>query len=423
MKVLFVQPHTSVILETLWGKLSRKLNFFPNLQIQQLAASTPKDHKIKIIDERHKRIDFNEPCDLVVMHFRTEDAVRTYEVADEFRQNGKTVILGGWHPTALPEEAKQHADSVLVGETEITWPKLLKEYKNGSLQPFYIQEKPVDPSIIPAARRDVGDSFFPIARIQATRGCPHQCEFCRIPYMEGKTLRKRPIENVIEELKSIRQKFLFFTDASLTLDPEYSKSLFREMKGLHKKFCCGGNPDILSEDDEFLKLAQDAGCIAWYVGFESISQETIDTLGKKTNRVCEYASTVKKIHDNHMAVFGSFNFGFDTDTPDVFEETLKAMYDLKLNMAEINVLTPFPGTPLFTRLDKEGRILTRNWVKYNEGEVVFKPKNMSELELFQNVIEVCDKFAFLQYNSKRIVESMKLGFYPFLITLFQTLFW
>jgi len=390
-----------------------------------LAAVTPKEWKTKIIDERHEEIDFNETCDIVSIYFNTLDANRSYEIADEFHRHGKTVVLGGYHPTVLPEEAKQHADSVVIGEPELIWPQLLKDYENEGLKPFYKQETPIDPRLIPAAKRNIGNSLFPIAQIQATRGCPIGCEFCRVPVFEGTTLRKRPIENVIEEIKSIPQKFLFFLDASLTLDPEYSKNLFNEMKGLGKKFCCCGNTDVLGRDDEFLKLAKEAGCMIWYVGFETISQEIIDRLGKKTNKVEEYPVVVQKIHEYKMAVSGSFIFGFDEETLDLYNRTHQAVNEWGVELLETNILTPFPGTSLFNKMEKEGRIITKNWVKYNEGELVYKLKNNIPVEKFMSETwRITKEYNWDNfYNIERLKKRLKLGFYPFIAAMFQAHFW
>ena len=425
MKILFIQPHVASIIQTRWGRISRKLFFFPNLQVLQLAAVTPKEWKIEIIDERHEKIDFNKTCDIVSIYFNTLDANRSYEIADEFRRRGKTVVLGGYHPTALPEEAKQHADSVVIGEAELIWPQLLKDYENGGLKPFYKQETPIDPRLIPAAKRNIGNSLFPIAQIQATRGCPIGCEFCRVPVFEGTTLRKKPIENVIEEIKSIPQKFLFFLDASLTLDPEYSKNLFNEMKGLGKKFCCCGNTDVLGRDDKFLKLAKEAGCILWYVGFETMSQEIIDKLGKKTNKVEEYPIVVQKIHEYKMAVSGSFIFGFDEETLDLYNRTHQAVNEWGIEIFETGILTPFPGTSLFNKMEKEGRIITKNWVKYNEGELVYKLKNNIPVEKFMSETwRITKEYNWDNfYNIERLKKRLKLGFYPFIAAMFQAHFW
>ena len=418
-----------------FGPLVFILDYY--LVAQQIAAVTPKKHSMKLIDERFETIDFEEDCDVVVLTFPTGYSTRAYEVADEFRKKGKTVVMADYHASVMPEEAKEHADSILIGEVELSWPHFLKDFQKGEIKPYYKQEKPVDPAIIPPANRELIKKFHrPLARIQATRGCPINCEFCRIPAFEGTTYRKRPVENVIKEIKSIRQKFLFFADGSLTLDPEYTKALFKQMKGLRKRFFCCGNADVLNVDDELLKLAKKAGCIAWYVGFESVNQNTIDLLNKKTNVVEKYKSVVQKIHDHGIAVCGSFIVGFDNDTFDDFDNIIDAMYDLKMDHIELNILTPFPGTPLFKRLDKEGRILTKNWFHYREGQsgtnIPFQPKNMTREELTnEGRLRIFDHW----YGSKDInlkeyirrrlsffKEGLKIGFYPFMYRVFGYFF-
>ena len=208
-----------------------------------------------------------------------------------------------------------------------------------------------------------------------------------------------------------------FYDTSLTINPSYSKTLFKKMIGLNKKFFCNGNSDVLARDKELVSLSKEAGCLAWLVGFESVSQETIDEVGKKTNKVDEYFQTVKNIHDNKMAVIGDFMFGFDTDTPDVFDETLKVIKELKIDIADFCMLTPFPGTPIFNKLEKEGRILTKNWPQYSLKNVVFEPKNMTPDELIQGLRKMYYEFYSTPYTAKRIVRSLKLEIYPFFLVL------
>lgn len=329
-------------------------------------------------------------------------------------------MLGGPHPTGLPEDAIKHADIVLIGEAEITWPQLLKDIESDNTKKFYRSDSRITPERIPPPRREIiKKHFFPIARIQATRGCPYDCDFCAVKNIEGKILRKRPIDNVVSEIKSIPQKFLKFSDASLTTDPEYTKDLFKAMKGLHKKFTCFGNQNVLYEDEELLKHAKKAGCVAWYVGFESINQHTIDRIGK-LNNVKDYSETTKKIHKHGIAVSGSFILGFDEDTKESINKTLKQMYKLNLDLAEINILTPFPGTSLYNRLDKEGRIINKTWFNYREGQpgtvVVFQPKNMTPEEL-QKQSDMFFRNWYLARNSViRISKSVSFGFYPFIFT-------
>ncbi len=391
------------------------------IHLQQVAAVTPEKHSIDFIDERFDKIDYTKDYDLVGITCVTGYANKVYEIADNFRKHGKRVVLGGPHPSALPDEAKDHSDSVVIGEAEELWPKLLNDFENNQLKDTYRQELKIPGEKIPCPRRDIIKRHkFPIARVQATRGCPNNCDFCGIKVVEGNKLRKRPVENVISEIKSLPQKFIKFSDASLTLDPEYTKDLFRQLKGLKKRFTCFGNQDVLCEDDELLKIARKAGCIAWYVGFESISQETLNNIGKNTNKVKDYIKTTKKIHDNKMLVSGSFIFGFDEDTPSTFKETPKLMDKMKIDLAEINLLTPFPGTPLFERFDREGRIINKVWFNYREGQPgtvpVFQPKNFT-MDEFQKLSDlVFNEWYPLQKSVKRMARSIPYGFYKFMFT-------
>jgi len=188
------------------------------------------------------------------------------------------------------------------------------------------------------------------------------------------------------------------------------------MKELNVKFTCFGNVSILNSDEIFLKLAHDAGCVAWSIGFESISQKNLENINKKTNQVDNYVSTVKKIHDHGMAVIGSFIFGFEEDAPDIFPRTLNIIYTMELDSADFYILTPFPGTLLYNYLDRNGRIITKDWSKYTGGNVIFKPKNMSEEELLIGAREIAHEFYTIKNFLKRMTNSMKIGFYPFLET-------
>lgn len=387
-----------------------------------MAAITPEKHSVKVISEMYEDIDYNKKYDAVNINLLTPYASHAYKIADEFRKRGNTVILSGFHASALPNEAKQHADSVIIGRGEESWPILLRDLEKNKLKPFYRPIKMLDPKLIPPTRMDLPKSFILVGGIEATRGCPNRCKFCQESNIAGgSTFRTRPVENVIEEIRSMPQKALIFYDASLTIDPRYTKSLFKEMRGLNKKFSCCGNIDVLSTDEEFLKLANEAGCTTWLVGFESISQKTIDYLGKKTNKVKDYASAIKRIHDHGMSVVGSFMFGFDTDTLDVFDKTSKAINDWEIDLVDFSLLTPLPGTPLFNRLEKEGRILTKDWPKYTLQNVVFKPKNMSKDELLDGVKRISTEFYSTQNIIKRTTRGMRLGFYPFIQILVRNL--
>ena len=401
----------------------RKRYLFNKLTFQQLAAVTPKKYSIQLLDERFQKIDFDDNFDVVVITSKTQFIPHAYRVADKFRKKGKIVIFIGEHASLVPTEAKQHSDSVIIGETEEIWPTVLEDIEKKDLKPFYKSIKTVDLKNLPPPHRDFIKKSLLIARIEATRGCPYSCNFCRIPSIQGNTFRKKPIENVIEDIKSIQQRYLFFEDASLTLDPEYTKELFRNMIGLKKKFSCCGNVDVLAKDDELVELSKKAGCIGWYVGFESFSRNTLNSIGKETNKVEEYKLVVEKIHSHKMAAYGTFIVGFDDDEVFNSGRMLKFINDLKVDGIELNFLTPFPGTPLFNQMDKENRILTRDWSKYYEGVVVFKPKYMTPEELKQKADKIFLRFYPFRYSIIRILRSMKLGFYPFLWTIMQNSSW
>ncbi|MCX6667982.1 MAG: radical SAM protein [Euryarchaeota archaeon] len=423
MKILLIQPYAGYEKPNLLMKLSANLPALPNLTLQQLAGICPDEYEIQAVDEnRGSKIDFNEEYDIIAISCRTATAPRAYEIADEFRRRGIKVVLGGYHPSALPEEAKQHADAVVIGEAEISFAKVIEDIKKRNLKQFY-QSGLVDPKLIPPPRRDIIDYYLSIAAVEATRGCPVNCDFCFVHKVKGKIHRKRPLENVIDEMKTIKQKNIMFFDASLTTNPPYTKTLFKSMIELNKRFTCYGNVNVLAKDDEFLKLASDAGCMGWCIGFESISQNILKSIGKTTNKVEDYKNAVKKIKDYNMNITGSFIFGFDDHVTDTFKETMEMIKQLDIDMACFNVLTPFPGTPLFERIKNEKRIASYDWARYTCAQTVFQPKNMTEKELYDGTIWVLKDFYKNIPTLKRILKNIKHGYHPFINSLLGNCLW
>jgi len=389
-------------------------SILPTLYARKIAAITPKKHDVTVVNERYSKIDFDTPYDIVNINYTTSTAPRAYEISKKFRDKGIPVVLSGLHASALPQEAKKNADSVLRGWGEINWLQLLEDFENKNLKPVYESEKYDGSVALPPTNIEL-PGFVISGAIEATRGCPYKCDFCpEINFPGGSQYYSRPVDEVIAEIKALPQKIFNFYDLSLTINPKYTKSLFQKMKGLHKHFSCNGNVDVLAHELELVKLSKEAGCVSWLVGFESISQKTLGDVGKGTNKVEEYKQAVKNIHDNGMIVVGSFMFGFDTDTKDVFEETFKMIKELEIDIVDFCILTPFPGTPIFDKLDKEGRILTKDWSEY-KSNVVFKPKNMSPEELLQGVRGIYRDFYSTPFNVRRVVKSIRLGFYPFML--------
>ncbi len=394
MKILLVSPHPH-------SRRSFLDKFqYPSLTLQQVAACTPQEHDVEIVDERYEKIDFSKNYDLIGISCLTYNSIRGYEIAEMFRKKGTKVVLGGYHASLLPNEAIEHADAIVVGEAEYNWPNLLKDLKNGKLKQIYKSSKLVEPEDIPSARHDIG-KYTLFEAIQASRGCPTGCEFCAMQKVEGARFRARPIDSLIEEMKSIKSKTIFFADASLTISPPFSKKLFKEMAKLNKKFHCFGNINIISRDEEFLNLSKDAGVERWYLGIESVSQENIDQAGKSTNKVENYEKAIKKIKDHDMNVTGFFIFGLDHDTPEIFERTLKAMYQWELDSASFSIVTPYPGTRLFERMEKEGRIINYDWSRYEEGKVNYKPMKMTEEELLEGIRYIAKDFFSVKSSFKR----------------------
>jgi radical SAM superfamily enzyme YgiQ (UPF0313 family) len=410
MKILLVFPKvnyadptskkdTDVLTKIIGGKRSL------NLTLSQVAALTPEEYNVQIIDENYEKLDFNNNVDLVGITSLTMCAPRAYEIADKYRSNRIPVVLGGNHPTVLPKEAKKHADAVVIGEAENIWQQLLSDFKKDKLKPFYTSRKNITSKEIPEPRRDLLNKRKYSDGILINRGCPNRCEFCFITNTSKRTVR--PIENVLSEINKISSKVILIYDSNFTWNVEYNKRLLVELKKFKKKWLASGTINILGKNDEFLRLAKEAGLFSWCIGFESISQRSLDEADKKINQVDMYLSAIKKIKKYGQAIVGSFIFGFDNDMPNIFELTYNTIEKWDIDAADFHILTPFPGTPLYKRLKKEGRILSEDWNKYNLANAVFQPKNMSAKELFEGTQWIIQKYYSIPNIIKRIFRAME----------------
>ena len=422
MKILLVFPRVEHGQTTIRDKGSWTAFIFGNpiITLPHIAAITPREHEVKIVNENYMDLDFEEEADLVGITCYTMTAPRVYEIADEFRRRGKTVVLGGYHPTAMPHEAIQHADSVVMGWAEASWPKLLKDFEKGKLKKFYERDYGFDIADVPPLRRDLIVRNPLMGAVQWTRGCGNKCEFCAISSFCNRGVMRRPIKAVVEEIKQMPNKLFIFHDPHITSSPRYARMLFKEMirQKIRKVWMANGTTNLLEKiDDEFLKLAKKAGCLEWFIGFESVNQKSLNSVKKTHNKVENFRKLIQRLHKYGMAVQGGIIFGFDEDTPDIFDLTLEKMYEWEIDVVEVNILTPYPGTPLFDRLEKEGRILTYDWARYNQVEVVYKPKHMTEKELYEGARKVAKEFYsipnIIGRTAKIFAFTRKLtGFYP-----------
>ena len=377
MKLLIVAPKWPE--DSLWGQIYFR---FPYLALTILAALTGEEWKISIIDENVDAIDFSDLPDLVAISIMTPLAKRGYEIADAFRGKGVSVVLGGIHPTMMKDEAKTHADSVVMGEAEKTWPLVLSDFKRGNLQPFYESANfcSLDKLAVPKRNLLNRKGYFFTNTVQTTRGCPFDCVFCSVTSFYGRTYRVRPVENVISEIGQMEKGFLFFVDDNIVGKPSYAKELFGALIPLKIKWFSQASLSVV-KDRELLNLAQRSGCKGLFIGFESLSQENLRAMGKSTNRVSEYKDAIRMLHDHGIGIQGSFIFGMDHDDSSVFSDVIRFIEKTHLEAVLFSVLTPFPGTRIYETLQRENRIIDTDWEKYDMNHVVFRPKKMTPEEL------------------------------------------
>jgi radical SAM superfamily enzyme YgiQ (UPF0313 family) len=382
----------------------------------------PKTYEVKIVNEAIEEVDFNAEVDLVGITGLTCVIKRAYTIADRFRERGVKVILGGVHPSLLPEEAKEHADSVFIGEAEGMFDKLLKDFEVGELKPFYKNREWSDLKGIPLPRRDLlGKSYSPFFKvIETTRGCPNRCEFCSVPTINGKRYRIRPLEEVDQELSSIIQKkgeYLFLADDNVTAREDYALGLFEIFKRYQVKWM-GFTTIQIAMHEELLKKAQESGCISLFIGFESLLQENLDGVSKRFVPTKELSNLIKVIQKHGIGIHGSFIFGFDGDDPAVFINTVGFVQKNNIELPTFSILTPFPGTPLRKRLEEEGRIFDHDWSHYDMSHVVFRPKKMTAQELQDGYLWAQKYICAPRSILRRLLWGPKHHFFYFLMSNF-----
>jgi radical SAM superfamily enzyme YgiQ (UPF0313 family) len=362
--------HSEKVIKNIW---------FARLTLTTLAALTPPDIDVKITDENVEPIDFEEEVDLVGVTGMLMHAPRAYQIAKRFRERGIPVVMGGPHASSLPLEAKEHVDAVVIGEAENVWKGLIEDFKNGSPKPFYKAETFCSMEGLPFPRLDLlrKDAYMTINCVQTTRGCPHQCDFCHVTHFFGKTYRCRPVDEVIEEVKRLEGDFLVFIDDNIAGNRRYAKELFTRLKPLKKKWASQASM-TLTRDPELLKLAAESGCVTLFIGVESLSPENLKDMNKTFNHVHQFEEAMKAVHDHDIMVVAGLIFGLDHDDEGVFERTLRFCERNRIELPSFFLLTPLPGTPLFQRMESEGRLLHRDWAQYNGATVVFKPRLMTE---------------------------------------------
>ena len=425
MKILLISPTWKK--ETKSKRLGRHRVFkTPPHNLLIIAALTPKDMEIEIIDENIEKIDFDKKVDLVGISTMTASSPRAYEIADIFREKGILVVLGGIHPTVLPEESAQHADAVVIGEAEGSWEKLLQDLTKGgkqALAKFYQNPQRPDPSKIPIPKRDlVKNKGYLLSRfLQLSRGCPFDCHFCSVTKFFGKKYRFRPVKKVIEEIKgmvgkSLGTRFLGFLDDNIVGNIAYARELFKALIPYNLLWVGQSSINIALHED-VLELAAASGCKGLFIGFESISEASLGEINKSHNKIKFYEKAIKKIHQFGIAIEGAFIFGFDHDDKSIFRKTVKFIEKVKLDVIQFTILTPLPGTKLHEKLEKEGRIIDRDWSNYDMSHTVFQPKLMTPQELKEGYDWAYQRIYSPSSIFKRLTGLFRGGRWKFLFPL------
>ncbi len=355
----------------------------PNLALPILASLTPKDVILSFTDDLLTPINLEKglkDVDLVGITVLTKTALRAYQISEAYRQRGIPVVLGGVHPSVLPDEAKEHADAIVIGEAEESWPLLLEDFRGGKLKPFYRQDRFIDPSKIPKPKREIlpKNGYFPVDVVQVSRGCPYRCEFCSVCNLFGETYRPRPISDVVEEIKSLSHRLILFNDDNILGNLNYAKELLGAITPLKKRWA--GETSLHGlRDPKNIELLVRSGCIGLLIGFESLSKLNLIQSKKFQNDPVEYEEIIDALHRSGITIWASFIFGFDEDDPSVFEETVNFCIKNKLFSANFSLLTPYPKTVLYERLKNEGRLFQDRWwllENPNDAAPFFFPKKM-----------------------------------------------
>jgi radical SAM superfamily enzyme YgiQ (UPF0313 family) len=380
MRILLITPENRFIK----AFRRRQFNNFVQLTMPYLAGFVRPPHQVAVIDEYNQRIDLDARVDLVGITCNTPNAQHVYTLADAYRRRGRLVVLGGPHATLLPEEAGEHADAVVVGEAERTWPQLIEDASRGRLQPLY--RDPLPPSLdgLPHARRDLIQGRGLLRdTIIATRGCPHRCSYCNLRQIYDPSLRFRPVEEVVAEVRTFRSPFFTFWDDQLFMDPAYAFRLFEGLAGLGKRWAAMVTL-ASTRNERLLAAAARAGCVCLFLGLESFSSESLRLANKAFNIVESYEEGIARIHRHRITVQAGIVFGFDGDDETTFEATLKGATRVGIDGATVSILTPFPRTPIYEELLHTGRLLTRDWSYYNgKTAVTFQPARMSAEKLWE----------------------------------------
>ena len=421
MRVLLVDPMAGA--GSLPLEARRKLRGglgYPGLGLYTVAALTPPDVEVRVVDEAVEDIPPDFTPDLVGISVQAPTAPHAYALSARFRAAGIPVVLGGIHVSLNPDEALKHSHAIVTGEAELTWPRLMGDFRRGTLDRAYRAEGHADLDASPPPRRDLmrADHRHTPCVIQASKGCPFACEFCSLFASVGQKSRFRRVDRVAAEIRSLPGDPVLFVDDNIYADAAFAKQLFRTLAPLRRRWVAESTWHI-AFDDEALGLARDSGCLGLFVGFDSINRQPgVRKVPGSGDPEETYVKAIRNIVDNGIACVAAFVFGLDSDDSSVFERTLNVIRGGSANLACFSVLVPYPGTPVFRRLRQEERITEWDWSRYVSPNVCFQPKRMSAGALYEGTLWAQKEFLSLGSVATTAARTgLQLGWGRALMTL------
>ena len=370
------------------------------LGLTTIAALTPSEHSVRIIDENQEQIDYDTPCDIVGITGMTQQAHQAYEIAEAFRKRNRYVVMGGIHATCAPEDVRRHVDTLFIGEAENTWPQFVEDFLSGKPAPIYDQKDfpSIDMSKIPIPRFDLVAKYdYPVIWIQSTRGCPHDCEFCAASKIYGRTYKRKQVDQVIAEIEEVKKHWKFaqigFADDNMFSNRNYSRQLIDRFQNMN--FSWYAQSDIaIAENEHLLRDLHSCGCRMLLIGFESVIKANLHDLDSqhwKERMSDRYSQYIERIQKQGIGIYGTFILGLEEDTRETVDRTVAFVQNNHLMGAQITILTPFPGSRLRTRLERENRILHSDWIWYTGWNPVIRHKNFTTEEFKQDLLRFYKK--------------------------------
>ncbi len=398
MKITFIRPHITA---------RRAADALEPLVFGILSQLTPPDVEVAMYDARIEPIPFDEPTDLAAITLETFTAKYAYQIAAQYRKRGVPVVMGGYHPTLLPDEVLQYADAIAIGDAEAVWPRIVEDARAGKLQRVYQAPPNLEvEGVKPNRGIFAGKKYGPLHLVQVGRGCKFACDFCSIHAFYGRDMPRRCLEDVLAEIEELRGKYVFFADDNLFTNIEQAEALFRALIPYKIHWSCQVSLDI-AQNPQLLDLMARSGCIGVLIGFESLDESNLILMRKKWNlKYGDYAKTLARFYERGIMVFGSFVLGYDNDTTDAFARTFDFAMESKLALAQFNPLIPIPATSLYERLKKEDRLLYERWWlddHYRYGQTIFRPKGMTPEQLAEGCFKMRQDFGAYSSIFKRML--------------------